>query len=139
MRRRKQKLQNKSRFPKIILMIAGIVVLIAALSVLLSVVSSFFPKSQTHNFLDPYEKNNDVSVLKKDLEEANLFPEEVTVASSDASIVVQLDHGPTVYFSPDQDFKTQVSSLQLIISRLTIEKKQPNIVDLRYDKPIVKF
>jgi hypothetical protein len=139
MRRRRQRLQNNSKFPKIVLVIAGVVVLVAAISLLLYAVSFLLPKNQSHNFLDPFEKTTDVSVLKKDLNDANLFPEKVMIASEDASIVVQLEHGPTVYFSPEQNFETEVSSLQLIISRLTIEKKQPNIVDLRYDKPIVKF
>lgn len=139
MRRKRQRPQNKSKFPKIVLTVAGIVILVAVLSLLLYAVSFLFPQNQSHQFLDPYEKTSDVSALKKSLDDANLFPDKIMIASNDASIVVQLEHGPTVYFSPEQDFKIQVSSLQLIISRLTIEKKQPNIVDLRYDKPIVKF
>lgn len=55
----------------------------------------------------------------------------------DDSFIVQLDSGEEVIFSREKDLKTQVSSLQLILSRLTMEGKQFKKLDLRFDKPVI--
>lgn len=51
-----------------------------------------------------------------------------------------LKTGPTeVFFNPENNLKSQVASLQLILSRSRIEGKTPAKIDLRFDKPVVSF
>lgn len=60
-------------------------------------------------------------------------------ASSDGSFVVNLAGGEEVILSSKKDIGGQLSSLQLILSRLTIEGKQLKILDFRFDNPVVTF
>ncbi|MDO8658618.1 MAG: hypothetical protein Q7K55_07780 [Candidatus Levybacteria bacterium] len=59
--------------------------------------------------------------------------------SSDFSYVAKLESGEEIIFSAKKDVQAQVSSLQLIHSRLKIEGKRFVRLDLRYDKPVVVF
>lgn len=59
--------------------------------------------------------------------------------STDSSVLVKLTNGGTVLFSSKKSFKEQVSSLQPILSRLTIEGKRFKNLDLRFDKPSVVY
>jgi len=52
--------------------------------------------------------------------------------------IVQIDSGQAI-FSSNKDFKAQVASLQLILSRSRIEGKIPEKIDFRFDKPIISF
>ncbi len=61
------------------------------------------------------------------------------IASSDGSFVAKLVNGGEVILSSKKDIKSQLSSLQLIVSRLTIEGKRLRILDFRFDKPVVTF
>lgn len=60
-------------------------------------------------------------------------------SSTDSSVLVTLANGGTVLFSSKKSFKEQVSSLQPILSRLTIEGKRFKNLDLRFDKPSVTY
>lgn len=44
-----------------------------------------------------------------------------------------------VYLDSKKNLASQISSLQLILSRLTIEGKKFKKLDLRFDKPIIEF
>ena len=46
---------------------------------------------------------------------------------------------PRVIFKLDQDLSLQIASLQLILQRAKIDSKELEFIDLRFDKPIVKF
>lgn len=59
--------------------------------------------------------------------------------SSDFSYVVKLESGEEIMFSAKKDIQTQVSSLQLILSRLKIEGKRFLRLDMRFDKPVIVF
>lgn len=59
--------------------------------------------------------------------------------ASDSSYLVDLEEGGIVIMSPSKNVKDQISSLQLILSRLTIEGKRVKIIDFRYDRPIVRL
>jgi hypothetical protein len=56
---------------------------------------------------------------------------------SDSSYSVSLKSGEKVYLSDDKDILKQLTSLQLILARLTMEGKQALRLDFRYDKPVV--
>lgn len=60
-------------------------------------------------------------------------------SSTDSSVLVTLVNGGVVLFSSKKSFKEQVSSLQPILSRLTIEGKRFKNLDLRFDKPSVTY
>lgn len=78
------------------------------------------------------------SILQKKLTENGITFSSVTVAS-DSSYLVTLPAGEQVLFSQKKDIVSQVSSLHLILSRLTIEGKGFSSLDFRFDKPIVVF
>ena len=44
-----------------------------------------------------------------------------------------------VVISKDKDFSSQVASLQFILIRSKIEGKIPTKIDLRFDKPVLKY
>lgn len=79
------------------------------------------------------------------LKEKNIEVESLKISSVSANVIAKLKDGPTVYFTLDKDIAPQVSSLQLIITRLTIdggqktESKKPTLIDLRFVNPVVKF
>lgn len=62
-----------------------------------------------------------------------------TVTSSQSSILVNLDGTAVVLFSEKNDISEQVSSLQGILSRLTMEGKKFVTLDLRFSKPIIQL
>lgn len=55
------------------------------------------------------------------------------------SFLVTLKQKEEVVFTSDRDLVTQVSSLQVILSRLTMESKRVKRVDLRFDKPVITY
>lgn len=59
--------------------------------------------------------------------------------ASDSSYLVTLDNGSEVILNRNKNLQNQISSLQLILSRLTIEGKRFKSLDFRYDKPVVLF
>lgn len=79
-------------------------------------------------------KNELSELLRKD---------SITVVSitnyNDNSLLVRLEKGEEIIFSSKKSIKLQVSSLQLILSRLTIEGKRIAKLDLRFDNPVIVF
>lgn len=72
------------------------------------------------------------------LNDKNIILESIDATGS-AIIIAKIKGGPRVYFSKTRDGLWQVNSLQLILSKLTIDNKKPNLIDLRSYRPIVKF
>ncbi len=84
------------------------------------------------------EQKSKTITLEKELEKSNISFKTV-VASSNSSLVVHLIDESVVILSSKKDIKSQISSLQLILSRLTIEGKKLKILDFRFDNPVVSF
>lgn len=63
---------------------------------------------------------------------------EISIAT-DSSYMVSLDGGGQVIISPRKNIEEQVRSLQIVLSRLTIEGKRFRSLDFRFDKPVVSF
>lgn len=59
--------------------------------------------------------------------------------SNDSLYVVTLSDGGQVIITSAKNIKSQISSLQLMLSRLTIEGKRVKVIDFRYDRPVVRF
>lgn len=75
---------------------------------------------------------------KKSLAKSNIEFDNISL-SSDLSIHLFLKNNGEVIFSSEKDMDAQISSLQLIISRSTIEGKRLSRLDFRFDKPIVVY
>jgi len=54
-----------------------------------------------------------------------------------ASYQVTTDDESVIFISSEKDLSKQLSSLQRIVSRLTMEGKKYTRLDLRYDKPVI--
>lgn len=79
-----------------------------------------------------------VADVKKALENKKIAFEDIKVSSSGA-YVVRLRTGEDIILSHKKDLSQQLSSLQVIYSRLTMEGRSLRKLDLRYDKPVVVF
>jgi hypothetical protein len=60
-------------------------------------------------------------------------------ANQDGSYTIKLLAGGEVILSSKKDIGSQLSSLQLMLSRLTIEGKKLKTLDFRFDNPVVSF
>lgn len=61
------------------------------------------------------------------------------LSGNDLSLFITLKDGGLVIFSLKKDLSSQTSSLQLILSRLTIEGNRLKKLDFRFDKPIIEL
>ena len=95
--------------------------------------------SNITNIIKPVAKATLVSDLKKKLSEKGIVFDSIKSASDSSAIVGKIKDGPLVYFSQDQDTAWQISALELILTRLNLNNKKPNLIDLRQARPIVKF
>jgi len=83
-----------------------------------------------------YKKpENNLTILLKNAK-INISNFEV---ATDSSYMVSLVDNGTVIFNPLENLDLQVRSLQIILSRLTIEGKRFKSLDFRFDKPVVSF
>lgn len=82
-------------------------------------------------------KPSKISNLEVLLKKANVPFSSIT-SSSDFYIIV-LSGGGKVIISSKKELAVQISSLQLMLSRLTIEGKRIKSLDFRFDKPIINF
>ena len=91
-------------------------------------------------FISPIAK---VSKSKLALLESVLDKKKISFVSvnpnSDNSFTVELKQGGEIILSSKKDLDKQLSSLQLILSRLTIEGKKLKKLDFRFDNPVVSF
>jgi len=97
-------------------------------------------QNETKNLIvKPNIDYNSKEEFEKKITDANLLIESINTASFSSDFTVKLKEGPFVIFSTDKDLGWQISSLQSIISRLTIDSKKPVKVDFRFEKPIVTY
>lgn len=76
--------------------------------------------------------------IEKLLKEQKISFVKVT-KGTDSSYIIHLAEDKAAIVSSDKDMKSQISSLQFILSRLTMEGKLFSRLDLRFKKPIVVF
>lgn len=57
----------------------------------------------------------------------------------DSSYLVKLKDDGKVILSLEKDIRKQIASLQLMLKQLTIEGRKFNLIDFRFDKPIVQI
>lgn len=79
---------------------------------------------------------NAQGVIEQFLKKQNIAYTSVTQESAHVYEVEIQDDG-VVYLSSDHDLSEQLSSLQAILSRLTMEGKRFVRLDMRYDRPVI--
>lgn len=92
------------------------------------------------SFISPLAQNKiyKPNSIEEFLSSGDIPFEKVEIASESSYIVFLKDDGQ-VNLSAKKDITSQISSLQVILSRLTIEGKKFKRLDLRFDKPIIEF
>ncbi len=91
-------------------------------------------------FISPIAKetSSKLASLEDELNKNKISYSAVNI-SSDGSFLVELQGGGEVILSSKKDVESQLSSLQLILSRLTIEGKALKKLDFRFSNPVVSF
>ena len=133
--------QRKLRTSKIFQIIKNIFLIVLGTGVLFGVV--YFSISKFILSKDQYvsplaKKLTTQGNLEQQLSKFNIPYDEIKIAS-DSSYLIVLKDGGKVNLSNTKNIQSQISSLQLILSRLTIEGKRFKNLDLRFDKPIIVF
>lgn len=131
---RKRKNKKYFKFLTFIFLFTGILLLAVSLFILNSYL--FFGKPLISPIGKSFTKpeNNFMSLLKN----AKINVSSFSVATDSSYMVSLVDNG-TVIFNPSKNLDMQVRSLQIILSRLTIEGKRFKSLDFRFDKPVVSF
>lgn len=86
--------------------------------------------------LAPIPKDDPTRTLSDLLLKKNI-PIDSSPSSSGSAIVVTVSGNGQVFFSRVKDIGSQVDSLQIILTRLTIEGKEFKKIDFQYEKPII--
>ena len=91
-------------------------------------------------FISPIakESKSKMASLESTLDKNNIFYNSVNLGP-DGSFVVDLKIGGEVILSSKRELGSQLTSLQLMLSRLTIEGKKLKVLDFRFDNPVVSF
>ena len=134
-KRQLKKEKSKGRIRFIVLGFLLLVVLVLAFELLY-----FYSPFKKSTYLSPLSKDkvSEVTLLQEKLTKEKISFTNIT-ASSDASLIVRLKEGSVVILSSKKDIESQISSLQLMLARLTIEGKKLKVLDFRYDNPVVSF
>lgn len=91
------------------------------------------------SFLRPLALHDPFLDLEGELRKKNIAIANSPVAS-DSAVLVQLAGDNTyVLFSQNKDVSAQVSSLQIILNKLTIEGRKAQKIDLRFGDPVVVY
>lgn len=84
------------------------------------------------------DEDQGISRLKTQLKSQNINYESVTLAA-EGYYLIHLKDGSEVLLPRQGDIKPQLSSLQLILARITMEGKRISRLDLRFEKPVILF
>lgn len=97
--------------------------------------------SSNEKILAPNASTQSLSVFNTQLKSKNIQFDTMRVATESPTVVVYLSSGAYAYLDLHTDAKAQADLLSLILSRITAETqpKKLKYVDLRYDKPVVKY
>lgn len=123
-------------------------VYVLALLILVGAVVGYFIANKLfvkHGYLSPVSKNEfkdtssqgDAGLNMVDAQLKKQKIEATAIKYQESSYVVTLKDGSIIYLSSQKDLNSQISSLQVILSRLTMEGKLFRQLDLRFDKPVI--
>lgn len=85
--------------------------------------------------LNPKNEDQKIEEIKKFLDKESIAFEDIERAS-DSGILIRLEENGQVHLS-DVKYAEELTSLQLILKRLTMEGKRFKRLDLRYERPII--
>lgn len=132
------KVQTQKRKNKIVRRVFLLLILLVVLSLLI-LYKNFDTLTNRNSIISPLAKTQSQNAnLEKLLLKANVHFAKIQVAT-DSSILIYLKDGQVVNLSERKNLESQISSLQLILSRLTIEGKKFKFLDLRFEKPVIVF
>lgn len=126
-----------------VLVFTGLFLLVIAGAYLYHVVSGFtqahYISPLSHKFsLQNHDKNEkSIEEIDKFLRKNHLEFTEISASNSAYHIIMK--DGGYVILSSQKDLRAQLSSLQFILSRLTMEGKLFTRLDLRFEKPVLVF
>ena len=86
-------------------------------------------------YIVPTPKQQDITVLKSLLTQKNITYSKINTTQSE--YIIYLANGSEVILSTQKDLYSQISSLQYILSRLTMEGRQFIKLDERFDNPVI--
>jgi len=92
-----------------------------------------------NSIISPLSKTTSKNAQLEELLLSENIPFSKINVASDSSFIVHLQEGGEVNISAKKGLPEQVSSLQLILSRLTIEGKKFKFLDLRFEKAVITF
>lgn len=78
------------------------------------------------------------TLIEQELKKRSIRYSSVTKVEQDLYKIVIPENGD-VFLSSEKDIISQLSSLQVIVSRLTMEGEKFNRLDLRYDRPVISL
>lgn len=90
------------------------------------------------SFFDASNEENFISNLEKILQEKKIAYSAVSKLQH-TTYRIKLADGSEVFISSQKDINKEMSSLQFILKRLTMEGKEFTKLDLRFDKPVIIF
>lgn len=142
MLRGKTPLRKRKRIIKKIIVYSlgavALLILLIILFILFEPKASFIsplPKTFLFQTVDQNEKN--IKQIKELLSQKQLDYQ--SVSSSQSSYIITLKNRTEVVISEQKGFDQQISSLQFILSRLTMEGKSFTRLDLRFERPVINF
>jgi hypothetical protein len=134
---KKRRLKNKF-FSQIKIFVSVFLVILFILTASYLGLSLLFRKNNL--FISPLsaKKDSQTNQVEQMLSKANI-PYAMVENGPDLVYSVSLKDGSTVILTQNKNVQNQISSLQLILARLTIEGKRFKNLDFRYDKPVIQF
>lgn len=116
------------------LLIAGIGAFFYFLQARIPLYISPLPKGVLGN--ETSEKDRNISIIQSEFKKMHV--EYVSIAKSQDSYTITLKNKSKIILSAQKDIKSQLSSLQFILTRLTMEGRLFSQLDLRFDKPVIR-
>ncbi len=141
----KKKDRKRQRFIKLFLLVSTVSVILGIAAAVFIALYFFFLVYRSKNYVSPLPFAFSSSQKKlsahevKDMLRKKSIPVLDIISETDQALRLKLGKGEEVVFSRTKDIEEQVSSLQLMLSRFTIEGKQVSLIDFRFDKPVVVF
>ncbi len=133
---KKQLTKRRLLLTSIILGFLGIVCIVAGTIMLLHEPPFISPLPIFGSPLPSNEDQHLKKIIQTKLKEYAIQYESISIPKK-SLFVIKLSDGGEVLLTSKKDIILQLSSLQVIYSRLTMEGKKFRRLDMRYDKPII--
>jgi hypothetical protein len=140
---KKARFRRGKTFPRKKIFFGGIFIVVCTVGVFIAL--PYLPFGKNYAFISPVplaylsarmsaptSKTKETESL---LKRANI--QYAAVQDTKEAIVITLSSGEKVLISKEKSLAVEISSLQLILQRLTIEGKKFASLDFRFDKPLI--